>query len=178
MRLGMLLLTGVSLALFTASGGCRPPAAKAPSTATEHDHDHDHGEGHDHGHSHADHGPHDGHLVELNDANYHAEWTHDDDTGRIRVYLLDGEAKQEVPIAAERLTIRTQLTGGEASTYELTAVDPQGDPARSAVFEITDPELLVQLKLGADAARSELEIPLDGRTLTGVMEHHEHDHAH
>src|SRR5689334_20069810 len=58
----------------------------------------------DHGHEHHHHGPHNGHLMEIGGEEYHAEWTHDE-SGKVTFYILDSEAKKEVPVAADEITI-------------------------------------------------------------------------
>ena len=58
----------------------------------------------EHAHDHAHHGPHHGHLMEIGDEAYHAEWTHDE-SGKVTFYILDSDAKKEVPIAADEITI-------------------------------------------------------------------------
>src|SRR5437667_11136252 len=64
--------------------GCPSPAnhsEKKPSADT-----------HDHEHDHAHHGPHHGHLMEIGQEEYHAEWTHDE-SGKIPIYNLGSDAK-------------------------------------------------------------------------------------
>ena len=74
-------ITCLSLASFV---GCNDSAVKAPAPAATGE-QHVEGDGHDHGH--ASEGPHHGHLIELGEEEYHAELTHDDATGKVRLFL-------------------------------------------------------------------------------------------
>ena len=56
----------------------------------------------DHGHEHHHHGPHNGHVMEIGGEEYHAEWTHDE-SGKVTFYILDSDAKKEVPIEADEI---------------------------------------------------------------------------
>src|SRR5260221_6394376 len=112
--------------------GCTSPAnhsEKAPQAGNAHDHEHDH----------AHHGPHNGHLMEIGDEEYHAEWTHDE-SGKVTFYILDGEAKKEVPIAAEEIVIDVKIGDHQPVTYRLAAINPMD--GKSATFEIIDKQLL------------------------------------
>ncbi|MDP6057614.1 MAG: hypothetical protein QGH33_01925, partial [Pirellulaceae bacterium] len=83
---------GMSAWLLMMMVGCDPkgpPSETSPSAETQpanEGHDHD---DHDHGHAHEDTGPHGGHVVEIGDEQLHAEWTHDDASGEVVIYLLD-----------------------------------------------------------------------------------------
>jgi hypothetical protein len=141
------------------------------------DHDgHDH-DGHDHGHDHV-HGPHDGELIELAGAapgeGGHAEWTHDNASGRVTFYILDDEQKEELPIDAPSITLEVTVKDKEPSTYTLEAVAPDAE-GKSAKFEIEDPELLTALKL-KDAVDAQLQVTIDGKNLTGKVEYIDHGH--
>src|SRR5437867_2390784 len=104
------------------------------------------GAAHDHEHDHAHHGPHNGHLMEIGEEEYHAEWTHDE-SGKVTFYILDSGAKKEVPIAAEEITIDVKIGENAPKTYKLQAVNPTD--GKSAAFEIVDKQfeaLFDQLK--------------------------------
>jgi hypothetical protein len=163
-------------------GGCPAKPAADSSGENREAGDGDH-EGHDHeGHDHGDHahGPHDGEIIELAGAEPgdegHAEWTHDDDTGLVTVYILDSEAKEELPIDASEVSIEVRVQNKEPVTYTLTAVAPDAD-GKSSRFELEEHELLTSLKL-KDAVDAQLTVPIDGRELTGKVEMVEHDHHH
>src|SRR5205823_4192600 len=117
--------------------GCNSTAnhsEKTPKADEAHDHEHHH------------HGPHNGHLMELGEEEYHAEWTHDE-SGKVIFYILDSDAKKEVPIAADEITIDVKIGDHAPKTYKLEALNPEG--GKSAAFSITDKQfeaLFDQLK--------------------------------
>lgn len=129
---------------------------------------------HDHAHDHAHHGPHHGHLMEIGEEEYHAEWTHDD-TGRITFYILDAEAKKEVPIEAAEIRIDVKIGDNPPVTYTLPAVQPQD--GKSAVFEITNKELLGALEtLKSPGVVATLHVTIEGKTFAQRIVEHEHAH--
>src|SRR5687768_5797458 len=100
----------------------------------------------DHGHEHHHHGPHDGHMMVIGEEEYHAEWTHDD-SGKVTFYILDSEAKKDVPIEADAITIDVKIGDNPPKKYELVAVNPKD--GKTSAFSIVDKEfesLLDQLK--------------------------------
>lgn len=163
------LIAGCSVLLVAACNSSSPPTSPpvAPD-ASGHDHAHDH--------SHAETGPNGGHLVELGDEEYHIEWTHDDKSGLVTLYVLDGAAKNLVPIAAESLTITAKVE--DAIEYQLAAVAPSGNPPATAQFELKSPELLVGLQLAGQGTDVSVAVTVEGKEYRGVFEHHDHGHHH
>jgi hypothetical protein len=156
--------------------GCQEPTS-APGSGAD-DHGHEHGE---EGHAHHHHGPHGGHLGVVGMEEYHLEWTHDG--GKVTFYILDAEGAKEVPIEAEKLTIEVKVGENPPVIYELAAVDPQGEPAKSAAFEIEDVELegvLDALKPGDEGVTATIkDLKIGDKSFGDVkVEEHEHDHAH
>lgn len=151
---------------------CNSSAPPTPPPAT----DGHGGHAHSHGHSHEEVGPNGGHLVELGDEEYHIEWTHDDDSGLVTLYVLDAAAKELVPIASETITITAQVN--DSREYQLAAVAPSGDPPASARFELKSPELLGSLQLAGQGVDVSVAVTIDGQEYRGVFEHHDHDHGH
>jgi hypothetical protein len=165
---GFIALAAASLPL--AMTGCGPkPAGKKADT---HGHDHDH----DHGHDHAAHGPHEGHVLELGDEEYHAEWTYDDGSGKVTVYLLDHELKQPAPTGAETIAIKVKV-GENEKEYLLEAVDrTAGDAPMASQFELVDKTLGTALiTTGTDAT---LTVEIGGKPYTAKIEHDDHDGHH
>lgn len=79
-------------------------------------HEHIHGLG---GHTHA--APHGGTLIVLGDESAHLEWVLDSATGKVDLYVLDGEAINGVQVAHE--TLRFAIEGvPSVGTVELSAV--------------------------------------------------------
>jgi hypothetical protein len=127
---------------------------------------------HDHAHDHAEEGPHHGHLIELGGGAYHAEWKHEHDTHTTTIYVLDGKAKNAVPVAAPDLTLNIVLAGQPAQ-YTLTAAPQETDPAGQASrFVLTDEALCDALDTAGVTGR--LSIDIDGKSYSGELEHHDH----
>ena len=161
--------------------GCNPaapPSSTGGSGTTTDSHAH---EGHDHaGHDHAHHGPNGGHIMAIGQEQYHAEWTHDEE-GKITFYILDAEAKKEVPIAAEKITVEVKVGDNEPKTYELLAVNPSADEKKAAQFEIVDKDLLgviEVLKPDNKSVTATLNLEIDGTPFSSPIEEHAHDHDH
>lgn len=164
--------------------GCSPPPTSSTANGTsassgggDHGHSHDghshDGHNHAHGHSHADTGPNGGHIIELGEEEYHAEWVHDDESGKLTVFILDKDVKQPVPIPAGTISIVKKI-GDDAQVYELAAVDPQGDPAKASKFEITDKPLIEALKTAGEGVEATLNIKIDDKPYSAKIEHHQH----
>lgn len=126
--------------------------------------------------AHPERGPRGGQLIELGEEEYHAELLHDDDTHVVTVYMLDGEARNDVAISAPNLTIRLDSAG--AKDYQLGPVALDHE-THAAVFcyETMSKELCHALD--EEGASATLLVKIDGRTLKGAIEHvHDHDHDH
>jgi hypothetical protein len=174
MRTHLLVVLAMVLA-FVWLVGCTTTSPEPPKTDKPGEHSHD-GHDHAHGHSHADLGPNGGHLLELGDEKFHAEWVHDDEAGKLSVFILDGAAKELVPIAAEKITIEKKV-GDRSDTYDLHAVDRQGETPKSAKFEIVDKALIEALKLAGDGVEASIKIDVNGEPFTAKFTKHEH-HGH
>lgn len=176
-----LTIAAVGLAI---SLGCSKPApisGDPPPLVEGHDHGHDHS-GHDHGHDHHGHdhahlGPNGGHILELGDEQFHAEWTHDDESGKLTVFILDSTGKELVPIEAEHITIEKSI-GTRSDKYELAAVDRQGDTPKSAKFEIVDKTLVTALKAVGDGVEASLSVEINGKPFKVAFTKHEDHHGH
>ncbi|AMV22283.1 hypothetical protein [Planctomyces sp. SH-PL14] len=175
-------LTVVALPLLAVGceTGAPPPQAEKPRATDSHDHDHDH----DHGkgdHGHGSEGPHHGALVELGGDEYHAEVVHDDASGAVTVYLLDGSAKKAAVTEAQAVTLNVKLDG-KPQQFQLAAEPDMGDPAgKSSRFVLKSPELIKALDdKGAEATLS-LTVggtPFSGKVPAGHPHDHDHDHDH
>lgn len=133
--------------------------------------------GHDHEHVH---GPHGGHIVELGNEEYHAEWNHEDN-GRITVYILDSTGKKEFPISAEKLTIDVTVKKKDkeqTTSYELIAKNrSEGDMPTASLFELTDKQLLVSLEaLTPGGIEAKLNVDINGKPFSVALEHDPHHH--
>jgi len=167
-RVFVVVATALMLAACNSSQPGMSPAA--PVASDDHDHDHDHD------HAHEALGPHGGHLVELGEEEYHLEWTHDDDSGLVTVYVLDAAGKESVGIPAETITIATEID--DTAEYKLTAVSPTGEPPVASQFELKDPALIQNLKMAGQGVEATVSLQIGDKLYTGKFEHHEHSHDH
>ena len=143
--------------------GCNHSAGPGKKTE-EHAHDHDH----------AHHGPHHGHLMEIGDEEYHAEWTHDE-SGKITFYILDSEAKKEVPIDDDELVIEVKIGENPSTGYKLPAVNPQD--GKASQFETVNKELLGVLEtLKSPSVVATLHVSVGDKAYDQRIEEHEHQH--
>lgn len=172
-----LIATGCLTALVIITAGCTgdsastgPETSPPPDTVDTH-------AGHDH--AHPSEGPHHGDLIELGNEEYHAELLHDDETGKVTIYVLDGAAKTQVPIDATEITINAKHDG-TPEQFSLTAAPDTSDPAgKSSRFVSEDKELAAHLD--EEGADPRLVLTINGKSYRGEITHshdHDHDHAH
>lgn len=164
-------MTAGALAVFCC-GGCRietssstgssnPPTPAASSEDGHHHHHHEEG-------------PHGGHLVELGEEAYHAEWTHDEAAELITVYFLDSSGKNDVTEAVSDVSIVRTLAGNdEPITVALTPVDGAAN-----AFMVKDEHLLVALDMVGGGVEATIHANIGGTEFTGQFEKHEHGHSH
>ena len=157
----LLLLVAVSL---WAVGGCtqKQPAAP-PASSASHGHD---------AHGHPSTGPHHGALIELGDEAYHGELLHDEQAGTITIYILDGHAKREVPVAEDGVVLNLMLEGSPRQ-IPLTARPTTSDPAgQSSRFELSDAE--ISEALDQQQARARIRVSIGGKSYQGAIPPHTH----
>ncbi|MGE0759630.1 MAG: hypothetical protein AB7F89_04395 [Pirellulaceae bacterium] len=155
-----------------------PPPDALPESVHDHDdHGHDHGHDHAHAHGHPETGPNGGHLVEFETEEFHAEWLHDDDSGKLTIFILDGPAKAVVPISADHVTIEKTI-GDKTESYQLAATDRPAGETKGAKFEIVDKPLIEALKTAGQGVEARLTVDIEGRTFAGKFEHQDHGHSH
>jgi hypothetical protein len=178
MRHSIVAIPIVALSLsLTVFWGCGGNSASTP-TASHDGKDHHEGDGHAHGkEEHAEEGPHHGHLIELGKEEYHLELTHDEATKTVSVYVLDGGAKNAIPIAEPEIILNLVVNGKPAQA-KLTAAPQQGDPVgQSSRFSATDEKLLDALEAPKTTGR--INVTIAGKPYAGQIVHHEHgEHGH
>jgi hypothetical protein len=158
-----LVLSGCGSGNQQAGGTISTPP---PSTGDEHGHDHDHG--------HASEGPHHGDLVELGNEEYHAEIVHGDG-GSITIYILDGSAKNAVPIESTEVVLNVSRDG-KPEQYRLPASPEASDgQGKSSKFTLVNADLAAHLD--EEKTLAKLVVNVSGKQFTGNVEHH-HDHDH
>jgi hypothetical protein len=159
--------------LLTGCPSSTAPTGSGPNEASQSGHEH--GDGHDHDHAHN--GPHGGHIIEIGDEEYHAEWTHDE-SGKVTVYVLDAAMKNDVPVEGETININVKL-GDNAKQYTLESEGP-------SKFSTEDQTLVGNLEALSEAVTATLSLDINGKhyeapITAGGHDHahdHDHDHAH
>lgn len=166
------MLVGVWLTGCGGSTTKDDPKKGATGKADDHGHDHDHAH-----HDHSAHGPHGGHILELGHEEYHAEWTHDDDSGKVTVYVLDGDMKNEVKIESSEITISTKI-GETEKDYALAAEEAtESDPPQASRFAVEDKSLVVALEAaGKEGTSATLKLKIKGKPFAQEIKHEEHHH--
>lgn len=122
-------------------------------------------------HVHNDEGPNGGQLIELGRSHeYHAEIVEDDEARIVTVHILGGEM-QPWPIEQPAVTL-SLLVDGSPHAFELQAKDPvEGKASR---FETADTALYEALH--KPDASGKLLVRIDGKSYSGVVEPHDHEH--
>ncbi len=143
--------------LITFSVGCQPAAQEAASDGAKAEVD-SHA-GHDHG-AH-DVGPHGGHLLHLEPNGAHAEWTHDDKSSLITVYLDDFDAAK---ISSAKFIAKV---GEESHEFPLAS---EGDG-----WSISSAELMTHINM-KEAAEVSFEVVDDAGTYSSKIEAHDEHH--
>lgn len=139
------------------------------------------GHGDHSGHDHGAHGPNGGDIVEVGNAEFHAEVVVDEDEHRIDVFILGSDVKTAKPIAASEIAISFKH-GEEVEEFKLAASPLDGEAeGQASKFSITDEELFEELHEHSEGAT--LTFADGDQTLTGTVKHshdhgHEHGHAH
>lgn len=190
MRMSFVIVcVAVVAALSVSLAGCSSESTETPAEKSGSsppplppDAGHDDHAGHDPnahaGHEHPGEGPHGGHLIELGNGEYHAELLHDENTHTVTIHLLDAAGEQ--PVAISQTEIALQLfQGAQFVKYALKAVQRPGEPAGAASrFEIVDESLCDALCHG-DETRGRLQVTINSKPYTGMIEHTSHgDHDH
>jgi hypothetical protein len=131
--------------------------AKQTAPVTGHDHDHEHG-------------PHDGHILELKD--HHGEIVLET-SRKLTLYILDGSLKNAVPL--EDATAEAKLKiGGEDVTVALAALPLETDgEGKASRFQSAEP--LPESIKDLEDVEGEVTLTVGGSPVTAPIGH---DHAH
>ena len=123
------------------------------------------------------HGPHDGHVIELGDEEYHAEVVMGADR-KLVVYILGPDAATAAPIAAATITINLEA-GATTTALTLNAVPEEGEAdGQSSRFELTDGVVPESVK-NIEDVHGDLVIAVGDKTYTaGIGHSHDHGHGH
>lgn len=157
-------VVGMGLAVACVAGGVAAVAAQ-PSVQKS-----------GHAHAHPTEGPHHGTLIELGKEDYHAELVHDDAANTVTIYILDGAAKDAVPIDAKQLTLNL-LVGGKPQQFQLAASPQPADPeGRCSAFGCTSEPMCKALDAKGTTGRVNVEV--SGKRFVGKLGGHTHHHPH
>ena len=130
-------------------------------SAKEHDHPHE--------------GPHGGALIELGEEEYHAEIVMEEKTHSVIVYLLGSNAKDYVAIEAPEVVINLKH-GTKPEQFKLKASPTKTDPkGKASRFVLKDHDLVHDLH--HDDADARLRVKIAGKSYSGKIAAHDHDHA-
>lgn len=157
------IVRNLSVALLVAFAGCsneQTPSGGGKPTPTAD------------AHNHPTTGPHGGQLIELGKEEYHVEMLHDDASGTVTFYVLDGTAKKATPIDAVELVINLKHDGKPEQFKVAAQRDPADPDGKSSRFVSTDKELAEDLD--AKGSEAELVVTIGGNQFRGSLAH---DHA-
>ncbi len=116
-----------------------------------------------------EHGPHEGHVIELGNEEYHAEVVDDHDKDELGIYILGGDAKTAKPVELTELVL-TFKHGDKTEEFKLPAVKQEGDPeGKASFFKIKSQELFEELHHHSEGATLTFKV---GETeLKGTVKH-------
>ncbi len=118
-------------------------------------------------HEHEHKSPHGGALLEVGAEVAHLELVHDEKAGKVTLYVLDGEAKNAVPIKdAPKLNIKSKDGNKQIETKSVDAKD-----GMASKFEATDDALK------ADPLQGRIVVSIkDKKYNVDIKEDRDHDH--
>jgi len=108
-------------------------------------------------------------MIHLEPSELKAEWTHDDDSGKLTVYL---EAVEEFGKKIDSVKVELEVKGEPAKKYDFTS-------AGKGVYELVSPELMTAIEVGSGDSNkvvAKLVVSIDGKEETASLEHSEHHH--
>ena len=125
-------------------------------------------------HDHAEHGPHNGDLVEIGKEEYHAEIVVDEGKKQIVVYLLDKEVKGYIAIDSPFVAVNLLISGKPVQVKLKAAPQPVDQKGFSSCFGAVSPELVDALH--NPKAEPKLALKIRNKSYS-VKIAHDHDHA-
>lgn len=161
------LLTTASLMLAPALLGCNTKQGATDEKETTKKKEADPS---GHGHAHPTAGPHGGHLIELGSEEYHGELLHSEKTHAVTIYILDGSAKKEVPVAQDAVTLNV-VVNSKPTQFVMKAVDATDAMASQFVVEDVD---LVHAFEDDKITKGKLNVTIGDKPYVGAIEHHAH----
>lgn len=108
------------------------------------------------------HGPHGGHVLEVGDHVAHLEVLHDEEAGKLTLYVLGSDVKTPLPVAKPPQLKLTTASGPKV-------LDTQASDESGSVFTVTD------AALKGHEPEGRIAIEVNGKTYNPDLEH---DHGH
>jgi hypothetical protein len=129
-----------------------------------------------HSHQHAALGPHGGAVLEMGADEYHAELVVNEKGNVFTVFILDGQAKREVPIEAPYLNVNLKV-GDKPAQYRLLPVRPDGQASGlTACYSIKSESLIRSLH--SHDANPRLTVRIGEKSYVARIVHsHDHNEA-
>ncbi len=160
---GGLLLVVSGCEPATKQGKAIPKGGKVEDT-TAHHHEHEHG-------------PHDGHLVELGEEEFHAEVVFDAAAKKVVVYILGSDPHKAHPIDQKEVALNLVIDGKSAQ-YQAVAVPQKGEPeGKSSRFELAGNEQISAHVHDIEELKGRIAVTIEGKQYSGELSH-DHDHGH
>lgn len=126
-----------------------------------------------HGHDDVHQGPHGGRVIELGRSHeFHAEIVEDDDARIVTVHIL-GREMQPWPIEQSEVVLSLRVDGTPRSFTFPAKDSAEGKASR---FEAPDRESFAALH--EPGATGKLLVTINGKSYSGVVEPHDHNHDH
>ncbi len=126
------------------------------------------------GHDHAEHGPHEGELIEVGKEEYHIELCIDENKKQIVVYLLDKQVKSYVAIDAPFLSVNLKMKGKPVQAKLKPMPQEVDSKGFASSYGLVSPELVDALH--DDTSEAKLALKIGNKPYT-VKLSHDHDHA-
>jgi hypothetical protein len=123
-----------------------------------------------------EHGPHDGHVIEIGEEEaYHGELVFDAETRKTTIYILGPELKNAFPIEQAELELHLEADDDEVEVF-LKAVPFDGEKeGTSSRFEVDGSEIPESIK-DIEEIHGHLHITIDGTEYSCEVGHEGHDH--
>lgn len=142
---------------------------KAPkATVDDHGHDHEHA-----------HGPHDGHIIELGEEEYHAELVYVPADAKVTIYTYGPDLDKPAAIDATEITLNLMIEG-KAEQFALPAQKQEGDEeGKASKFELAGNETIKSKIKSEEDLHGKINVSIGGKSYVGEISHdHDHDHEH
>ena len=120
-------------------------------------------------------GPHDGHLIELGEEEYHAELVFDEKSRKTTLYILGSDPETAHPIDAKE--VEFHLEEGDGYTELIFAAAPQEDDpdGKSSRFELAADDLPAAID-EEEKFVGHIDVTIGGKVYEGEVDHDHEGH--